>query len=344
MKISGSVMPYMNAAGFYLLKAATGTCAKSISGQDSKRFSKRNGRCLVTLIGFVIAVLASCDAHATASRVVNTPVITFSAASVLNVPQDMPMGKILSNWLETPITKTHISCVFSPASDMGVGAQGTGLNLGTVTDGGASYQIFKSPTRGIGYILKGKDYYGPYVPIGRDFSRFIVGSSSFFDVQFAIRLVATGEPLVSGPVPSFEVAEIRVFQGSIFSAPSLLFMPATSVVANTCLVTTGSIAFQLPAIRAANLPNVGSVGGATMKTIQLNCKTAANVRIVISDATAPANRSSVLTLSPESTASGVGISSCTARIPCFMEPIHPRSQQAINSPWGTTCLERYPSR
>jgi type 1 fimbria pilin len=72
-------------------------------------------------------------------------------------------------------------------------------------------------------------------------------------------------------------------------------------------VTTGSIAFQLPAIRAANLPNVGTVGGAATKTIQLNCKTAANVRMVISDATAPANRSSVLTLSQESTASGVGI-------------------------------------
>jgi type 1 fimbria pilin len=258
-------------------------------------------------LGFVLVAAVSCNAHATVSCTVVTPTITFPIASAFNTPQDVPLGKILSNWLETPLVRTHQNCVFTPSSDVGVGARATGLNVGTTTDGGSTYQVFKSPTRGIGYILKGKDRNGSYVPIGKDFSKFIKGWYTFYDVQFAIRLVSTGEPMVSGPVTSFQVAEVRVYEGANVSAPSLLFMPATTVVAKTCLVTTGSIAFQLPAIRAENLPNVGSVGGSATKTIELNCPTAANVRMVISDVTTPANRSSVLTLSSESTASGVGI-------------------------------------
>jgi type 1 fimbria pilin len=300
-------MGYVSAVGSRFPKMAMDSRVKWMSDLDPKHFSGKSGRYFISLIGFVIATAISSNAHATVSCTVNIPVITFQASPVLNSPQDLPIGKILSNWIETPLTRTHTNCVFSPQSDEGVGAKGTGVGLGTVTDGGATYQIFKSPTQGIGYILKGKDKHGTYVPIGRDFTRFIIGLSTYYDVQFSIRLVATGEPLVSGPVPSFQVAEIRVFQGATFSTPSLLFMPPTSVIATTCQVITGSIAFQLSAIRETNLPNVGSVGGAATKTIELNCKSATNVRMVISDATAPANRSSVLTLGPESTASGVGI-------------------------------------
>jgi hypothetical protein len=232
-KTPGSDMAYVNAIKFDFKRIAMGSCVKSNSGRDPRLFSGNVGRYFANLSGFVIAIVTSCGAHATATCTVVSPVVTFAVSPVLNVPQDLPVGKTLSSWVVTPTVLTHQSCVFSPPSDVGVGAKGTGSNVGTTTDEGGTYQIFKSPTQGIGYIMKGKDKNGSYVPIGRDFTRFIVGSSSYFDVQFAIKLVATGAPIVSGSVPSFQVAEANVYQGSTFSAPSLLFMPATSVVANT---------------------------------------------------------------------------------------------------------------
>jgi type 1 fimbria pilin len=266
-----------------------------------------NRRGILNGMGFILVAMASFDTNAVVTCRVLVPTVVFAITAPLNAPRDVPVGKTLSGWVETPLVLTHNNCAFTDQRQAGAGAKATGTYLGTMTDAGTTYEIFKSPTQGVGYILKGKDQKSPYTPIGRNFTTFIRGYSSYYNSQFAIRLVATGEPLVSGPVPSFQVGEFRVSEGTNTSAPAFLSMPPTSVVTRTCTVTTRTVAFQLPEIRTSNLPNIGSVGGSAMRTIQLNCPSASNVRMVISDATTPANRSSTLTLSPDSTAAGVGI-------------------------------------
>jgi len=246
-------------------------------------------------------------AHASVSCTVALPVVTFELPSELKVVQDVPLGQALTGWLDTPEVQTHKDCVFSDNSQAGAGARAIGSYLGDMTDAGTAYEIFQSPAAGIGYIMRGKDRHGSYSPIKRDFSSFVHGYSPYYDSRFSIKLIATGQPVVSGQAAGFQAAEFRVTEGQNQSAPSFLWGPSLSVLAETCSVTSHDTAFLLPRIAPKDLPTVGSVAGSTTQTIRINCKSALDVYIVISDVTTPGNRSSTLSLNSESTASGVGI-------------------------------------
>jgi type 1 fimbria pilin len=76
----------------------------------------------------------------------------------------------------------------------------------------------------------------------------------------------------------------------------------------TCSVQTQDIAVYLPtpAVRAF-AAGVGAVAGRTAFHLDFTCATGAQVSIVITDVVTPANRSNVLTLSPESTVKGIGV-------------------------------------
>jgi type 1 fimbria pilin len=248
-----------------------------------------------------------CATQASVKCNVALPIVTFAIPSVLESAQNPAAGQFLTPWLDSPEVQTHNNCVFSDTSQAGAAAKGSGVYFQSLVDGGTTYEIFYSPAPGIGYIFKGKDRNGSYTPIKRDFSSFIHGYSPYYDTRFSVRLVSTGQPIVPGQIPAFQAGEFRVTEGQNFSAPSLLFMPRISVLAETCSVTNGSVAFELPRIRTKDLPNVGSVAGNTMRTIQINCQSELDVHMVLSDVTTPGNRSSTLTLTPESTASGVGI-------------------------------------
>lgn len=76
----------------------------------------------------------------------------------------------------------------------------------------------------------------------------------------------------------------------------------------TCSVQTQDVAVYLPtpAVRAF-AAGVGAVAGRTAFHLDFTCSTGAQVSIVITDVVTPANRSNVLTLSPESTVTGIGV-------------------------------------
>jgi type 1 fimbria pilin len=79
----------------------------------------------------------------------------------------------------------------------------------------------------------------------------------------------------------------------------------SAVVPITCTVTTPSVSVNLPTVSLAALSSVGKTAGDTPFPIGLNCASGANVYITLSDATTPANTSSLLTLAPNSTAQGI---------------------------------------
>ncbi|KWE93984.1 hypothetical protein WT54_03775 [Burkholderia territorii] len=77
-----------------------------------------------------------------------------------------------------------------------------------------------------------------------------------------------------------------------------------------CKVTSGLDAVvDMPAVTASSFGGVGSVSpqAAQSFSVKLNCDENVRVHATMTDANDPANVSDVLTLSPESTASGVGI-------------------------------------
>lgn len=81
----------------------------------------------------------------------------------------------------------------------------------------------------------------------------------------------------------------------------------TSIVATTCTVTTPSVSVALPTVNASALSPVGTTVGNTNLSIGLSCQAGANVYVTLTDATAPGNTTSNLTLASGSTATGVAL-------------------------------------
>ncbi|MGX7004815.1 fimbrial protein [Caballeronia sp. KNU42] len=97
--------------------------------------------------------------------------------------------------------------------------------------------------------------------------------------------------------------------GKIWSQTPVYTGSATGTLNTaTCSVQTQDLAVFLPtpAVRAF-AAGVGAVAGRTAFHLDFTCSTGAQVSIVITDAVTPANRSNVLTLSPESTVKGIGV-------------------------------------
>ncbi len=124
-------------------------------------------------------------------------------------------------------------------------------------------------------------------------------------------LVVTG-PVVSGfslsGLPS--VAVTFTPTGSCSWSTGLTTTLPTSasnsaVVPITCTVTTPTVSVNLPTVSIGTLSTIGKTAGDTRFPIGLSCASGANVYITLSDATTPANTSSLLTLAANSTAQGI---------------------------------------
>jgi type 1 fimbria pilin len=79
----------------------------------------------------------------------------------------------------------------------------------------------------------------------------------------------------------------------------------SAVVPITCMVTTPSVSVNLPVVSLDALSAVGKTAGDTRFPIGLSCAPGSNVFITLTDATTPANTSSLLTLAPASSAQGI---------------------------------------
>ncbi|KAB0495785.1 fimbrial protein [Pseudomonas vancouverensis] len=73
----------------------------------------------------------------------------------------------------------------------------------------------------------------------------------------------------------------------------------------TCVVTKNAVNVNLAPVQVKEL-NAGATKSAAF-SLDINCATGAKVSVTLTDVTNPANRSNVLTLTPDSTAQGVGM-------------------------------------
>lgn len=89
---------------------------------------------------------------------------------------------------------------------------------------------------------------------------------------------------------------------------AVLIQPQTVTINNkTCSVLSSSLAVNLPAANVNNFPVLGSTSSPTPFTIPINCATSTNVYMTFTDLSNPAQTSSVLSASPSSTSSGLGL-------------------------------------
>lgn len=127
------------------------------------------------------------------------------------------------------------------------------------------------------------------------------------------------ELLVTGPIGAGSMnslpnvtltfAALGLGCGLLDLTAGTLFVTASnpSVIPVTCTVLNPAIAVSLPQVSAQTLSSGGMTAGDTRFDIPLSCATGANVFVTLTDATSPANTSSLLTLKNTSTAQNIRV-------------------------------------
>ncbi|PRY05870.1 type 1 fimbria pilin [Paraburkholderia sp. BL25I1N1] len=129
------------------------------------------------------------------------------------------------------------------------------------------------------------------------------GSWGWSGAMLGVEVVVTG-PVAAGTIDGALVGTFRL--GSLTVA-NLRVTPA-SVAASTCSVVTQTLPVTLPTVRPRTFLGIGSTAGAQVFSIDLDCTGPnAAVFVTLTDNTSPTNRSGILSLTPESSAQGVGL-------------------------------------
>jgi type 1 fimbria pilin len=255
--------------------------------------------------------------------------------SSINVPANVKTGTFLSDWIaiyRTPFTgcvsdgggrATYVDEFIIPISP----------NLGNIGEGGLNYTIYGTPTPGVGYILEGNlAQLAPRPITGSGTSIGGFGFAKTYPYNFRMRLVATGQAVVNpGILNSFTAFQTKIFEcispyvtdscnpvGAALSAN--WGVSSGAVTTRTCTVVNQAVIFPLPSVRDKDMPSVGATAGNSTRNIELNCPAGSHLAMVMTDHTSPANRTSTLTLTADSEASGFGIEVTHDGKPVFFGP------------------------
>ena len=242
-----------------------------------------------------------------------TQILTATLPTLVNVPRDAPAG--------TPI----------PGATYTFPAVPSGQNIGVLCTGSGSVQVVSTnlkagastngviPTGipGIGYqIATGASVVntnpGVYFTVAQLNALCNPPTTNCHTIlsrnAITVRLVTTG----TGVVANSRVSDGDLFQVTVggLVATKITLGGYVNVSPQTCIVTTPSPQVPLGAVKSSTFSGVGSVSSDSAKSFQigLNCSgLSTQVGITFTDNTNPGNTTSVLSLTPGSTAGGVGI-------------------------------------
>ena len=230
-------------------------------------------------------------------------IATVTLPTNLTVPRDGIVGTILydSNWVSTPDTRA--GCAAGS-----VVTRGYASALPPVP---GQAGVYKTGLDGIGI----KVAWANSVSGNPDIDSLLVnwpasnaGTTSNFTYgpmgRFRVQLIETGQVSAgSFNLPSklatgnYGSAEINVLQ---------LSNSATFVAAPACTVQESTVSVTMPVASGRYLASVGATTGDKGFSISINCPSPVSVSMTMTDAANPLNVSNTLSLSPASTAKGVG--------------------------------------
>jgi len=231
-------------------------------------------------------------------------IATLTLPTNLTVPRDGVVGTILydSNWVSTPATKANCSgtsaVTFGYVSAMTpvpgqAGVYKTGLDgIGIKT---AWINVVSGPADiNTGYLMN-----WPASTAGN------AGSATYGPMGiFRVQLIETGQ--VSAGSFSLPAKLATAKYGSAEINALQLSNNTTAVAAPACTVEQSAVSVTMPVASGRYLASIGSTTGDTSFSISINCPSPVSVSMTMTDAANPNNVSSTLSLSPTSTAKGVG--------------------------------------
>lgn len=185
----------------------------------------------------------------------------------------------------------------------------------TVTVDGVNYTIFETGVPGVGYIIGLKDFNGSaWIPLqsGITQSYPAEGTSGYatsLGWSAKVTFIKTATALKSGvyQIPSLDAAVVTAYNNEVKTAKVIINPTTITVTASGCTVGTKSANVDLGTIDIRTLTTVGSTSPSGAFNVSLTCDANVAVSAVMTDQTTPSNTSSVVTLTGDSTASGVGV-------------------------------------
>ncbi|EFC55017.1 fimbrial protein [Enterobacter cancerogenus] len=185
----------------------------------------------------------------------------------------------------------------------------------TVNVDGVNYTIFETGVPGVGYIIGLKDFNGSsYVPLQTGITQSYPadgtnGYAADLGWSAKVTFIKTGTALKSGvyQIPTINAAVLTAYNNETKTAQVIISPTTITVTASGCTVETKSANVNLGTIDIRTLPTVGSTSPSGTFNIGLTCDANVAVHAVMTDQTTPSNTSSVVTLTGDSTASGVGV-------------------------------------
>ncbi|MGR7498083.1 fimbrial protein [Klebsiella aerogenes] len=223
-----------------------------------------------------------------------------------------------STWSASTNVSEVFSCgILDPCTkgtmQPGSGLISTGLNA---TLDGLTYTVFETGVQGIGFIIGLKDSNANnFIPLQDGIVQTYPadGTSGYAPAlgwTAKITYVKTNVPLKTGEyvIPEIEAAILSATNNSS-TANAKVIINATniSVTAHGCTVNTPSANIDLGTIDVASLSTVGSTTRSGSFDVSLTCDSALWLKAVVTDQSNPNNTSNIVSLTSDSTASGVGV-------------------------------------
>jgi len=227
-------------------------------------------------------------------------------------------GQIIGNaWSASATVQEVFWCGWIATCNKGTMEPGSGaISTGmTVAIDGANYAIFETGVPGIGFVIGLRDFNGTtYIPLQTGVIQTYPAqgtSAVATDLGWSAKVtfVKTNKTLKSGTyqTASIDAATLTAYNNETKTARVRINPTTITVTASGCTVSTTQADVKLGTLDVRTLPSPGSVSASGTFNVSLTCDEKVAVNAVMTDQTTPANTSSVVTLTGDSTASGVGV-------------------------------------
>ncbi|GAA3611793.1 fimbrial protein [Gibbsiella greigii] len=185
----------------------------------------------------------------------------------------------------------------------------------TVVMDGVNYSVFETGIPGIGFILGLKDTNATtWIPLQTEIIQTYPtdeANSSANDLGWSAKVsfIKTGSPLKSGnyTIPSITAAVLTAYNNETATAKVIINSTTVIVSATGCTISTPSVAINLGTVDMHILSAVDSTSELKNFNVSLQCDANISLNAVITDQTDQSNISQIVSLTPDSTATGVGV-------------------------------------
>jgi len=238
---------------------------------------------------------------------------------IYSAPADsVEPGKIIgSGWDATADVQQVFWCGYIFTCNKGTMEPGSDViptNL-IINVEGVDYRVFETGVQGVGFILGLKDFKATtYVPLLTTQTQTYPADGTeglAFDLGWSAKVtfIKTGEPLKTGlyQTPTINAAVLTAYNNETKTANVIINPTTLAITASGCIINTPSVSVNLDDINVRALPSVGSTSPAASFNIDVTCDANIALNAVLTDQTSPSNTSTAVSLTGDSSASGLGV-------------------------------------